>query len=957
MLFSKFKKPKWQHRKAEIRKEALLALSANDAEYNNIVLELINDDEADIRKLAVKRLNDIDKLENLLANENDCVVKEVAKDRFMQMISGTIESGLTVDARINKAASFENINDIESILKKTNDTAIKKALLPRINRTSILEAMVVENGSIELQLAALDKISEQAALERIIKKCRTKNKKVTQAAKQKLEQIIAEQEKPKEIEKIRKNICLSLETIKQQGYSEKFNAEFQRLSQQWQEIDFPIEKDLQQRYSQANNSCNEILQAHKEIEEKRQAELKLHAQYRIDKTNIITQLKGALEKLQEEQSAELKGDILTETDASWKEAGQLPTVEEDKFANDFYAVRKQIAKFLGAFKNAAENAPKAEELIQQINACLKEKFIPAGKFKSVERKAKSLKVDPIITNPPQPLVDICETFKKLESAFDKQEKNIENQRKEFPSILDLFEKELEAGAIKAANNLHKKARKILKNTPSINSSLKSHFNTLSANLSQLQDWKGWATTPKKEELCQEMEELAESNTASDPENLAANIKLLQDKWKKLGASEQNSSQELWERFSAAADKAFAPCKIYYADQANKRNQNQEARESVCTAMEQFYSSFDWSNPDWKAVDSYLSSQIDAWKKCGPTDRKIAKILSERHQIALDNIKSKLNDNRNKNKEAKLDIIEKAKTLLGYDDVFQAIESIKLTQKEWKEIGSTFRKDEQKLWNEFRSVCDQIFAKRQEAYDAKDSERIENLNKKNQLTEEIEKIAASNDEEFATTKQEIDELKEQWKAINNIPKSQEKPSQEKFNKACKAVIDKEDSIKDAASKHKDEAFTHKYNLCIDFESKLLASDELDHEALQVQWQEAKPTHKQLDNLLNKRFKENLALATDSDSAKAREISSQNIEQGKLICIKTEITAGIETPAEFTAQRREYQVNNLANEMKKSTPNPLAEIATLEKELLSLCLIPKDNYLAMKQRVVTAKDSLK
>ncbi len=957
MLFSKFKKPKWQHRKAEIRKEALLSLSANDAEYNNIILELINDSEADIRKLAVKRLNDIEKLETLLANEGDCVVKEVAKDRFMQMISGTIESGLSIDVRIKKATSFENINDIESILRKTTDLAIKKALLPSITRTSILEAMAVENGSIELQLAALDKISEQAVLERIIKKCRTKNKKVTQTAKQKLEQIIAAQEKPKEIAKIRKSICLSLETLAQQGYCDKFNTEYQRLSQQWQEIDFPIDGEMQQKFSQANDLCKDILQSHKEIEEKRQIELKQHEQLRTKKSSIITQLKDYLEQIQAEQTSEPKDDLLNETETKWKDLEQLPTKEEDKLANDFYSIRKNIVKFIKASQKAEDSALKAEDIIKRINSTLKEGFISTGKFKDISRKISALKIDPIITNLPQPLITANESFEKLETAFNKQEKNIEAQRKELPTILDSFETELDAGSIKAASSLHKKARKIMKNLPSLSGSEKGRFNALSATLVQLQDWKGWATTPKKEELCQEMEALAESSTTAAPEELATNIKLLQDNWKKLGASEPNSSQELWERFRAAADKAFEPCKVYYENQAKIRKTNQEERESICASMEQFYNTSDWGTPDWKAVDSFLSTQIDAWKKCGPTDRKIAKVLSERYKVALDNLKSKLNDNRNKNKNAKLEIIANAKSFLSYEDTFQAIENIKLQQKEWKNIGPTFRKDEQKLWNEFRSICDQIFAKRQELYDAKDSERTENLNQKNQLADDIEKIAASNDEDFATAKQKVDELKEQWKAINNIPKSKEKSCQEKFNKACKAISDKEDSIKGAAAKQKDEAFNSKYNLCIEFETKLLASDEIDLEAIQTKWQEAEATHKQLDNILNKRFKENLSLAANHNSPSVDDISAKNIANAKLICIKAEIAASIETPAEFAGERREYQVNNLANEMKKSTPNPQAEIAALEKELLSLCLIPESDYVVMKQRVITAKDSLK
>ena len=951
MFFSKFKKPKWQHRSAEIRKEALLTLKPGDADFDQIIQELSSDSEVDIRKLAVERLNQYNHLEKLLTNESNSDVIKVAKGRMINMISGTVDCELSAENRLAKVYNFENTAEIEAILKKTKDADIKKALLPRISRISILESMAVNSNDINLQLEALEKINEQAALERIIKKCRTKNKKITKAAKEKLEQIIIEQEKPKEIEKQRKAICLSLETINQKGYDERFNTEYQRLTSAWNDIDFPCDQVLQQKYSTAKDAADKILQQFKAEEVKRQEDLKQQEQISAAKNQLIEDLKAALSKAQNQET--ISENLLQESEARWKELGNLPAKEEDKLSNDFYSVRKQISRLQTAIEKANDCLDEALEFIKRIDSALEENFISTGKLKGIQRKGKAFKIDPLLSNPPQHLVDVNTKLNKLEDKFNKQEKNIEAQRKELPSILDSMEKDLDAGSITSANNHLKKARKIIKNIPSLDSKTKNRFNALSAKASQLQDWKGWATTPKKEELCKEMETLAESTANTIPEELAQNIKLLQDRWKKLGASEPNSSQELWERFSSAADKAYAPCKEYYAEQSKQRQQNQEEREAVCADMEKYYAETNWESPDWKKVDSYLSRSIDAWKKCGATDRKMAKTLTERYRKAQDNIKGKLDEYRTNNKNLKLEIIEQAQDTANIEDVFQAVERIKVLQKDWKDIGPTFRKEEQKIWNDFRAVCDQVFAKRQEIFDASDSERNANLENKNNITEQIENIAQISDEEFATAKQDLEELKQQWKEISNIPKSADKECYQRFKDACQAVIDKETSIQDAAAKQKDEAFQQKLDICTQLEASLLDNHEVNTEELEAKWQGLQSTHKQQDNILNRRFRDNIGLAVSQDKEKISLLSQQSIQSAELICIKAEIAANIDTPQEYAIQRREYQVSNLAEGMKNSTPDPKKEIDLLYKDFISLNLIPTEKVFEFLERIEKAK----
>jgi len=62
-LLKPFFKPKWQHKKADVRKQALRSLNAQKSQDLPIIEQLaMGDLDASVRRLAVKRVLDRDKL-------------------------------------------------------------------------------------------------------------------------------------------------------------------------------------------------------------------------------------------------------------------------------------------------------------------------------------------------------------------------------------------------------------------------------------------------------------------------------------------------------------------------------------------------------------------------------------------------------------------------------------------------------------------------------------------------------------------------------------------------------------------------------------------------------------------------------------------------------------------------------------------------------------------------------
>ncbi|MFN3238171.1 MAG: hypothetical protein ACE37D_14080, partial [Pseudomonadales bacterium] len=129
----------------------------------------------------------------------------------------------------------------------------------------------------------------------------------------------------------------------------------------------------------------------------------------------------------------------------------------------------------------------------------------------------------------------------------------EQHRQEIDDQLNKFELELGEGHIKAANRANARVSKLLQ-AGHASAEQSARANLLQNKLQDLKDWQGFATQPKRDDLCSKMELLANDESISLPEKAKA-IKELQEEWRKLGASDSRPAQKSWSRFKTLGDQA------------------------------------------------------------------------------------------------------------------------------------------------------------------------------------------------------------------------------------------------------------------------------------------------------------------------------------------------------------------------------------------------------------------
>ncbi len=245
--------------------------------------------------------------------------------------------------------------------------------------------------------------------------------------------------------------------------------------------------------------------------------------------------------------------------------------------------------------------------------------------------------------------------------------------------------------------------------------LERTVNSLSAQLDELRDWQKFATDPKRTPLLEELEKLV--SAPLDPPAQAERLRELRSQWQQLGPPTSAAAREQLGRFDELAEQAFEPCKAFYAEQAEVRAANLRARESLCEQLALYLESTDWDNADMQAAAEIMRAAREEWRRHHPCDRKALKAVQQRFETLQGALHEKVKKAGDKQAERKRALIARARQLVDLEDGSAKAEEAKRLQQQWREIQGVPRALDQRLWREFRTVCDEIFASRDAARQA------------------------------------------------------------------------------------------------------------------------------------------------------------------------------------------------------------------------------------------------
>ena len=266
------------------------------------------------------------------------------------------------------------------------------------------------------------------------------------------------------------------------------------------------------------------------------------------------------------------------------------------------------------------------------------------------------------------------------------------------------------------------------------------------------------------------------------------FRTLQDKWKEIGQVPAGEITNLWNNYHFLIEKFYDKVKINRELRDLDLKKNLEAKIELCEKTEELL----LEKSVTKAF-KLLQKYHDEWKEIGPVPQEKKDEIWERFKNTTDKINqvrrehySKIQDEQQANLDAKVAICEKIEELLNDN-----INSIGAWQKKsnevnelfkvWKSIGPAQKKQNDEIWNRFKSSMDSFFSNKKEFFSKLKEQQIDNYNRKIQLCVEAEALAESKEWKKATD--QIKKLQEEWKKIGPVPKRHSDKIWKRFRSAC------------------------------------------------------------------------------------------------------------------------------------------------------------------------------
>lgn len=255
-----------------------------------------------------------------------------------------------------------------------------------------------------------------------------------------------------------------------------------------------------------------------------------------------------------------------------------------------------------------------------------------------------------------------------------------------------------------------------------------------------------ANEEAKTALCEEVEaiDLTKINSFNAWGEATDKVIALQKKWREYGFASKKANTALYARFRKDCDAFFEAKTAYFQKVRDELSANLEKKTSLCEKAEALKGTDDIR----QATAEIVKLQAE-WKKIGSVPRKQSDAIWQRFTQAcnyfFDERKKQNKERRheeNENLEKKRAIIAKLNELPKDGDRSEVIGKVKELQAEWNEIGFVPFKLKDKVFAEYREVCDALYG----AYNSRESRaRMDNFHARvNSLKGDGQKIDRERD---------------------------------------------------------------------------------------------------------------------------------------------------------------------------------------------------------------------
>ena len=263
---------------------------------------------------------------------------------------------------------------------------------------------------------------------------------------------------------------------------------------------------------------------------------------------------------------------------------------------------------------------------------------------------------------------------------------------------------------------------------------------------------------------------------------------LQQRWRELGLVPQSELKNLWETYNHNVEQFYDYIKINKELRDLDLKKNLEGKLELCERAEALVL-------EESVIKAFRTLQElhNQWREIGPVPNEQKDDIWERFKAATSLINKKhqeyfegQKEQQSQNLEQKIALCERVEEIVNAEiakpkDWEDKAEELVKIQEMWRTIGYAPKKENTKIYQRFKTACDQFFAKKRDFYKDAKEEQKNNLQLKLDLCVQAEALKDST--EWKKTTEDFIHLQKRWKEIGQVPKKQSEPLWKRFRSAC------------------------------------------------------------------------------------------------------------------------------------------------------------------------------
>lgn len=793
MIFNRLFKAKHLHADPKVRLQSIADLSLEKPSDKQALHELaFNDSNVDVSVAALNKLNSFPLWLKASETSELARLKKLANDRVVQELSDSSSSLLSEKEFDMFVIESNNLSLLEQILfnnkRLQENDVLALAVLLKLNKANINRRFFKDYAKQSQQKVIVKRTDDISELNKLIKVCNDQS--VCDAIEEKMAHLKVAAALPLKLKQDATLVISKLLALKDSNdyeiiYENKQTLcqDFERLKANFSLLDEDTAFLLAEKYLRVNEAVEKRLSALKvvwlsanELKQTTNALADIEERYKQVKHQIDAILASIDDPSLLAQS-KLLGNALADIRHNLEDAAQRPQTVSHKSKIKLLTISLDTyAGFLQQLPEARDTHSKAKLLLSELynldEDTTTEALVLA--LNELQKQWNTLLKDSLLPLPAALLADWRTTEKKYKDKLSLVQQSLKQQENKVLSKLKTVQRMIEQGSFKPALEIFKLAQKMYSGLPGKNQKgLSKLYADLDSKVTELHELQAFIAGPRKPALLEQVIRLLNESELADIPKRAQKVKALRSEWNELGKLNTEQDDALNQQFDELLEKAFQPCREYYAQQDEIRVENAQVAQLIIAELKSLS-----SHENMATLARALSAVNKKWKALGSLEQGERRKLYKEYQNALKPIQISLDKFYSDNLAQKQALLKKAELLNSMEDLQSAAELAKQYQQQWKGIAYSGKQSDEELWLAFRKANDLIFSNIKQERDAEASELVK-------IKEHFKHLASSAEEQLLKANQqkdlaELDEIIQALsQALDKVPRIHSKYEQQKF----------------------------------------------------------------------------------------------------------------------------------------------------------------------------------